>query len=40
MRDMTLAYCPACHGKVIKMFQAVGVNFKGSGFYSTDSKKK
>jgi len=40
IRDTTLAYCPGCHGNVTKMFQAVGIKFNGSGFYSTDSKKK
>ena len=39
MRDTTLSYCPKCHGEVTKLFQAVGVSFNGSGFYSTDSKK-
>ncbi|HOC91474.1 MAG TPA: zinc ribbon domain-containing protein [bacterium] len=32
--------CPECRGKVNKVFSAVGVLFKGSGFYCTDSKKK
>jgi putative FmdB family regulatory protein len=36
MRDITLAYCPKCHGNVKKIFAASPVIFNGSGFYSTD----
>jgi len=31
--------CPECRGKMIKLFSPVGIVFKGSGFYCTDSKK-
>ncbi len=31
--------CPTCGGPVRKKFSAVGVVFKGSGFYRTDSRK-
>lgn len=40
MRDTRLAYCPTCHGKVEKLFNASPVIFNGSGFYSTDNKGK
>ena len=33
-----LTECPACHGRLRKVFNAVGVVFKGSGFYRTDSR--
>ncbi len=32
-----LTECPRCHGRLRKVFNAVGVQFKGSGFYKTDS---
>ena len=31
--------CGSCGGKVRKVFHPIGVIFKGSGFYATDSKK-
>ena len=31
---------PTCHGSLRKVFNAVGVVFKGSGFYRTDSRPK
>ena len=34
-----LTVCPVCEGKLRKLFNAVGVVFKGSGFYRTDSRK-
>ena len=39
MTDPTLTECPVC-GKatVRKLFSGVGVHFKGSGFYRTDSR--
>ena len=36
--DAPLAICPACGGHLRKVFNAVGVVFKGSGFYRTDSR--
>ena len=36
--DAPLATCPACGGRLRKVFNAVGVVFKGSGFYRTDSR--
>ena len=38
--DDTLTVCPECEGRLRKVFNAVGVVFKGSGFYRTDSRKK
>ena len=38
--DEPLTECPACHGRLRKVFSAVGVVFKGSGFYKTDSRSK
>ena len=35
----SLTECPECKGEVKKVFSAVGVVFKGSGFYKTDSAK-
>ena len=37
--DDPLTVCPACEGRLRKIFNAVGVVFKGSGFYKTDSRK-
>ncbi|MGZ4492470.1 MAG: FmdB family zinc ribbon protein [Nocardioidaceae bacterium] len=34
----SLTACPQCQGKLRKVFNAVGVVFKGSGFYRTDSR--
>ncbi|NYG56993.1 FmdB family zinc ribbon protein [Nocardioides perillae] len=36
--DDALTTCPACQGRLRKVFNAVGVVFKGSGFYRTDSR--
>ena len=36
--DDALTVCPECDGKLRKVFNAVGVVFKGSGFYRTDSR--
>ena len=37
--DEALTVCPRCEGRLRKVFNAVGVVFKGSGFYRTDSRK-
>jgi len=37
--DDALTVCPVCQGRLRKVFNAVGVVFKGSGFYRTDSRK-
>ncbi len=36
--DEALSECPACEGRLRKLFSGVGVVFKGSGFYRTDSR--
>lgn len=36
--DDPLTVCPACGGSLKKVFQSVGIAFKGSGFYKTDSR--
>jgi putative FmdB family regulatory protein len=33
-----LTECPECSGRLRKLFNAVGVVFKGSGFYRNDSR--
>jgi putative FmdB family regulatory protein len=38
--DPPLEECPYCGGKLRKLYSPVGIVFKGSGFYSTDAKKK
>ena len=40
INEETRKRCPECRGKIKKCFSAVGIVFKGSGFYATDSKKK
>ena len=36
--DDALTTCPQCSGRLRKLFNSVGVVFKGSGFYRTDSR--
>jgi putative FmdB family regulatory protein len=36
--DDALTECPECGGLLRKVFGSVGVTFKGSGFYRTDSR--
>lgn len=36
--DESLTVCPECQGRLRKVFSSVGVTFKGSGFYRTDSR--
>lgn len=38
--DASLTECPSCTGNLRKVFNAVGVVFKGSGFYATDNRTK
>ena len=38
--DDSLTVCPECEGRLRKVFNAVGVVFKGSGFYRTDSRSQ
>jgi putative FmdB family regulatory protein len=37
--DDALTQCPQCEGRLRKLFGKVGVVFKGSGFYRTDSRE-
>jgi putative FmdB family regulatory protein len=39
MSDAALTQCPQCQGRLRKVFSPVGIVFKGSGFYATDSRK-
>ncbi|HLS76012.1 MAG TPA: FmdB family zinc ribbon protein [Nocardia sp.] len=36
--DDALTVCDQCSGKLRKLFNSVGIVFKGSGFYRTDSR--
>ena len=37
--DAPLAWCPECNKKALrKVYQPVGIVFKGSGFYATDHR--
>ncbi|MEY2248926.1 MULTISPECIES: FmdB family zinc ribbon protein [unclassified Streptomyces] len=36
--DDALTECPECNGRLKKVFSAVGIVFKGSGFYRNDSR--
>ena len=37
--DASMTECPQCDGRLRKLFGKVGVVFKGSGFYRTDSRE-
>jgi putative FmdB family regulatory protein len=37
-KDEPLKECPACGGPLRKVFGSIGIVFKGSGFYRTDSR--
>jgi putative FmdB family regulatory protein len=39
MRDAPLTVCENCGGPLVKKLYPVGVQFKGTGFYSTDYKR-
>ena len=36
--DAALTECPECGGRLRKVYTSIGVTFKGSGFYRTDSR--
>jgi putative FmdB family regulatory protein len=36
--DDPLTECPSCGGDLRKVFGSIGISFKGSGFYKTDSR--
>jgi putative FmdB family regulatory protein len=38
--DAALTECPQCQGRLRKLFNSVGIVFKGSGFYRTDSRNR
>jgi putative FmdB family regulatory protein len=38
--DAPLTTCTVCGGQLRKVFSPVGIVFKGSGFYRTDSRSK
>ena len=37
--EAPLTVCPECEGEVRRVIGPVGIVFKGSGFYATDSRK-
>jgi len=37
--EEAVAMCPECQGKARRVLHSVPVIFKGSGFYTTDSRK-
>ena len=36
--EAALTHCPVCQGSLRKLYSNVGIVFKGSGFYKTDSR--
>jgi len=38
--DDPLSVCDVCQGQLRKVYSAVGIVFKGSGFYATDNRTK
>jgi putative FmdB family regulatory protein len=40
MSDAPLSTCANCGGRLRKVFSPIGIVFKGSGFYRTDSRGK
>ena len=36
--EQPLTECPTCGGSLRKVFGSIGIAFKGSGFYKTDSR--
>ena len=39
VKDDPIKVCPECDGQARKLIHPVGIIFKGSGFYVTDSRK-
>ncbi|HEV7888737.1 MAG TPA: FmdB family zinc ribbon protein [Acidimicrobiales bacterium] len=39
-KDEPLKECPQCGGELRKVFGSIGIAFKGSGFYKTDTRSK
>ncbi|HLI48795.1 MAG TPA: FmdB family zinc ribbon protein [Chthonomonas sp.] len=40
MKEAPLTTCPKCNGPVKRLLYPVGIIFKGSGWYITDSRKQ
>lgn len=40
IKEDPLTECPACQGVIRRVIHPVGIVFKGSGFYITDSRNK
>jgi len=40
LKDVAMKYCPSCGGELKKVYSAVGIVFKGSGFHVTDYRKE
>lgn len=40
MMDAPLSSCPKCSSEIFRIIQPVGIQFKGNGFYVTDSQSK
>ena len=40
IREDPLTECPQCGGRIRRVIHPVGIVFKGSGFYVTDSRKQ
>ena len=38
--DNPLTECPSCGGQLQRVFNSVGIIFKGSGWYSTDNRPR
>ena len=38
--EESVAACPECQGKARRVIRSIPVIFKGSGFYTTDSRKR
>ena len=38
--EPSLTTCPSCQGRLRKVFGSIGISFKGSGFYKTDSRSQ
>lgn len=38
MKDSSIVHCPQCQSIMHQVYKAVGVHYKGNGFYQTDYK--
>ncbi len=39
-KDDALTACPACRGRLRKVFSPIGIQFRGAGFYRTDHRPR